>query len=77
MTVFLYAFDLIELNGDVLRREPLVVRKATLASVLARAAVGVRLKSTRSIRPAHLCYAQSSAGQRSVYGRASRADAPA
>ena len=34
----LYAFDLIELNGDDLRREPLEVRKATLASVLAKAA---------------------------------------
>jgi bifunctional non-homologous end joining protein LigD len=41
--VFLYAFDLIELNGDDLRREPLEVRKATLASVLAKAAPGVRL----------------------------------
>jgi ATP-dependent DNA ligase len=28
------AFDLIELNGDDLRREPFVVRKATLASLL-------------------------------------------
>jgi ATP-dependent DNA ligase len=28
--VFLYAFDLIELNGDDLRRDPLEVRKATL-----------------------------------------------
>jgi hypothetical protein len=27
-TVFLYAFDLIELNGDDLRRDPLEVRKA-------------------------------------------------
>jgi bifunctional non-homologous end joining protein LigD len=34
-SVFLYAFDLIELNGDDLRRDPLEVRKATLASVLA------------------------------------------
>jgi ATP-dependent DNA ligase len=42
-SVFLYAFDLIEWNGDDLRREPLAVRKATLASVLARAAVGLRL----------------------------------
>jgi len=33
-TVFLYAFDLIELNGQDLRREPIEVRKATLASVL-------------------------------------------
>lgn len=40
--MFLYAFDLIELNGDDLRRDPLVVRKATLASVLAKAAVGIR-----------------------------------
>jgi len=28
-SVFLYAFDLIELNGDDLRRDPLAVRKAT------------------------------------------------
>ena len=41
--MFLYAFDLIELNGDDLRREPLEVRKATLASVLSRAAGGLRL----------------------------------
>jgi ATP-dependent DNA ligase len=40
--VFLYAFDLLELNGDDLRRDPLQVRKATLASVLARAASGLR-----------------------------------
>jgi bifunctional non-homologous end joining protein LigD len=42
-SVFLYAFDLIEWNGDDLRREPLAVRKATLASVLAKAAPGLRL----------------------------------
>jgi bifunctional non-homologous end joining protein LigD len=42
-TVFLYGFDLIELNGDDLRREPLEVRKATLTSVLAKAAPGLRL----------------------------------
>ena len=42
-SVFLYAFDLIELNGDDLRRDPLQVRKATLTSVLARAAIpGIR-----------------------------------
>ena len=40
--VFLYAFDLIELDGADLRRDPLAVRKATLASVLARAAPGLR-----------------------------------
>jgi bifunctional non-homologous end joining protein LigD len=42
-SVFLYAFDLIELNGDDLRRDPLEVRKATLASMLAKAAPGLRL----------------------------------
>lgn len=42
-SVFLYAFDLIELNGDDLRRDPLEVRKATLASVLGRAGHGLRL----------------------------------
>jgi bifunctional non-homologous end joining protein LigD len=42
-SVFLYAFDLIELNGDDLRRDPLAVRKATLASLVARAASGLRL----------------------------------
>src|SRR5260370_5919016 len=39
---FLYAFDLIELNGDDLRRDPLQVRKATLRSMLAKAGPGVR-----------------------------------
>jgi bifunctional non-homologous end joining protein LigD len=41
--VFLYAFDLIELSGNDLRREPLEVRKATLKSVLAKAGPGLRL----------------------------------
>ena len=31
---FLYAVDLLELNGTDLRREPIEVRKATLASIL-------------------------------------------
>jgi ATP-dependent DNA ligase len=34
--VFLYAFDLLELSGDDLRREPLDVRKTTLRSLTAR-----------------------------------------
>jgi bifunctional non-homologous end joining protein LigD len=42
-SVFLYAFDLIEVSGDDLRREPLEVRKATLKSVLAKAGPGLRL----------------------------------
>ena len=35
--VFLYAFDLIELNGDDLRRDPLEGRKETLTMLLAKA----------------------------------------
>jgi ATP-dependent DNA ligase len=41
--VFLYAFDLIELDGEDMRREPFETRKATLASLLKRAAPGLRL----------------------------------
>jgi bifunctional non-homologous end joining protein LigD len=41
-SVFLYAFDLIEIDGDDFRRDPLAVRKATLASLLSRAAPGLR-----------------------------------
>jgi bifunctional non-homologous end joining protein LigD len=42
-TAFMYAFDLIELNGDDLRREQLERRKAALARLLARAGQGVQL----------------------------------
>src|SRR3954469_8005948 len=52
VAAFLYAFDLLELNGTDLRREPIEVRKATLASVLRKAAracasraPGARLRS--------------------------------
>jgi len=37
----LYAFDLIELNGDDLRRDPLENRKATLVMILAKAGAGI------------------------------------
>ena len=40
---FLYAFDLLGLNGTDLRREPIEVRKATLAGILRKARHGVRL----------------------------------
>ena len=40
---FLYAFDLLELNGTDLRREPIEVRKATLTSILRKSRAGVRL----------------------------------
>jgi bifunctional non-homologous end joining protein LigD len=41
--VFLYAFDLLELNGKDFKREPFEVRKATLASLLRACSPGVRL----------------------------------
>jgi bifunctional non-homologous end joining protein LigD len=40
--VFLYAFDLIEFNGQDMRREPLEARKAMLASMLVRGGPGLR-----------------------------------
>jgi bifunctional non-homologous end joining protein LigD len=40
--VFLYAFDLIEFDGDDRRRDPLTKRKATLEYLLAQAAPGIR-----------------------------------
>jgi bifunctional non-homologous end joining protein LigD len=41
---FLYAFDLLELDGLDMRREPIETRKATLASILRRTGLpGVRL----------------------------------
>jgi bifunctional non-homologous end joining protein LigD len=39
---FLFAFDLIELNGDDLRRDLLEVCKATLRGMLAKAGLGLR-----------------------------------
>jgi bifunctional non-homologous end joining protein LigD len=42
-SVFLYAFDLLEIDGQDLRREPLETRKATLASLLRGCQPGVRL----------------------------------
>ena len=41
-TAFLYAFDLLELDGTDMRREPIEVCKATLASILRKARHGVR-----------------------------------
>src|SRR6476619_164867 len=41
-SIFLYAFDLIELNGDDLRSDPLEGRKGTLEITLAKAGIGIR-----------------------------------
>jgi bifunctional non-homologous end joining protein LigD len=42
-TVFLYAFDLLQLDGRDLRREPIEVRKARLAKLILRAGPGLQL----------------------------------
>jgi bifunctional non-homologous end joining protein LigD len=58
-SVSLYAFDLIELNGDDMRRDPLEVRKATLRNMLAKAGLGLRfnehLEGDGSTVFAHAC----------------------
>ena len=41
-SVFLYAFDLLELNGEDMRREPLEARKRQLANLLLPALVGLQ-----------------------------------
>ena len=45
---FLFAFDLLELDGTDMRREPIEVRKATLASILRKSRHGVVLTCTWS-----------------------------
>jgi ATP-dependent DNA ligase len=45
-----YAFDLIELSGDDLRRDPLEVRKVTLRSMLAKASLGLRFNESLPLR---------------------------
>jgi hypothetical protein len=79
--VFLYAFDLIELNGDDLRRDPLEVRKATLASILAKARPGIRLnehiEGDGSTVFAHACKLGSKVSCRSGKTRPTVRGAPA
>jgi bifunctional non-homologous end joining protein LigD len=58
-SVFLYAFDLIELNRDDLRRDPLVVRKATLASLLSRASPGLRFNEHLDEKDGPLVFAHA------------------
>jgi ATP-dependent DNA ligase len=58
-SVFLFAFDLIELNGDDLRRDPLVVRKATLASLLSRASPGLRFNEHLDEKDGPLVFAHA------------------
>jgi ATP-dependent DNA ligase len=68
---FLYAFDLLELNGADLRREPIEVRKATLASILRQGqARGAPERACRGV-PARLQDGAGGGSSRSGWNRAS------
>ena len=57
---FLYAFDLLELDGQDLRREPWEIRRDALASLLRKAgptAPGIRLRSISTAPTAKSCSA--------------------
>jgi hypothetical protein len=54
--VFLFVFNLLELNGGDMRREPLEVRKATLASVLAKGRSGLRFNDHCDDLPADVVF---------------------
>ena len=77
-SVFLYAFDLIELNGDDLRREPLQVRKAMLAQLLRQPLPGLVLNATFE-QPAKWCSSTParSAARASCRSGSARATVPA
>jgi bifunctional non-homologous end joining protein LigD len=57
--VFLYAFDLLDLNGEDWRPRPLEERKARLAELLAKAPVGIQysehLEGDGAAISAHAC----------------------
>ena len=58
-SAFLYAFDLLELNGADLRREPIEVRKATLASILRKSRPGVRLNEHLEHPEGHVVFREA------------------
>jgi bifunctional non-homologous end joining protein LigD len=49
-SVFMWAFDLIELDGADMRREPLIQRKALLERALARAEPGLRFNEQHACK---------------------------
>ena len=75
--VFLYAFDLLELDGQDLRREPIETSKATLASLLRGSLPGLRLNDQPI--PAMSCSAMPArwGSKASCRSGSARATAPA
>jgi len=53
---FLYTFDLLELDGTDLRREPIETRKAALASVLRKSRPGLRLNEHLAHPEGHVVF---------------------
>jgi ATP-dependent DNA ligase len=76
--VFLYAFDLLELDGRDLRRKPIEARKHQLATLRATPASGCNSTST-SPSPATSFFASSASkvSSASVWARAISPGAPA
>ena len=65
---FLYAFDVLELGGIDLPREPCETRRATLASLLRSAAGGLRPRLPHGPRGHHRQAARSAVSVRTVRG---------
>jgi bifunctional non-homologous end joining protein LigD len=77
-SVFPYAFDLIELNGDDLRRDPLEVRKAALSSVVAKAGAGIRYNEhIEADGPTEFAHAKRGLGKSSGQSRSTTRSAAA
>jgi bifunctional non-homologous end joining protein LigD len=76
--VFLYAFDLLELNGQDLRREPIEIRKRQLATLLRAAQVGLQLNEHIS-EPGDVVFRHASrwVSRASFRSGSARATAPA
>jgi ATP-dependent DNA ligase len=73
----LSAFDLIELNADDLRREPLEVHKATLVSVLAKAGPGLRLNEHLEHQDGELVFRHACTGRSPDWLKMKNPQAPA
>ena len=54
--MFLYAFDLIELNGEDLRREPLEAREAVLVKLLRQPKPGLQLNEHADDLPGDIVF---------------------
>jgi bifunctional non-homologous end joining protein LigD len=58
--VFLFAFDLLEINGQDLRREPIEIRKRELAKLLRNARLGLQLNEHVDDLPADVVFRHAS-----------------